>query len=777
MHQWWQFKCENMDTVLFFKVGKFYELFHMDSDIGMTELDLIYMKGTKAHSGFPEVAYGKQAAALVAKGYRVARIEQTETPDMLKERNDKQGKKDKVVTREVCSVMSKGTRTYCHLDDLTLLEEGNQTQSASILVTISEKLVGSEEEQGNPIPEYGVCIIDTVIGSIVLAQFQDDYLRSRLRTLMAKYIPSEVLLESGNHSPETRGVVRIVAPLATVDTLRSGSEMPTDAQAVMQQITTSKYFSDDKPWPAVLQAVKDGSADGSSALVACAFGGALWQLRRSLIDYEIISMGKVFAYVPPDNNSQSDDEVAVPVTVEGENPVRQSSSQQHNLFDDASLPATDFGATSDLFSEDQAAATASPAGAGTIPLDQLPTYMTLDAIALGNLEILVNNYDKTEKGSLFAFVNRCKTAPGARLLKDWLVKPLFRPRDIARRAAAVDELLTRHIQKVETMQQTVLKGLPDLERLLSRVHSNGIKKTGNVVHPNTRAIMFDAPVYTAKKIRDFADILCGFEKLLKIGDIFKGTSLNSDLLKKILKPTEEQGKFPFTEMSKILHHFREIFDEKQAKKDGFIRPKPGVNSDYDDAKQDVARLEGTFETYLRDMKKLTGISDLNYWGSNKDRYQIEVPMSQSAKVPKDWASKSQKKTHRRYWTPVIEKTLQQLVAAEERAVQSQTDTLRSIFEKFDRSSALWSNAVSCVSMLDALFSLTVVSSAPNYVWPEVVHPDSIAGPSIDIQGGRHPMLEHTFALRYTNFSVVCGFVLIVCMVLFAEMKVTTFLIV
>lgn len=51
----WQFKCENMDTVLFFKVGKFYELFHMDADIGMEELDLIYMKGAKAHSGFPEV--------------------------------------------------------------------------------------------------------------------------------------------------------------------------------------------------------------------------------------------------------------------------------------------------------------------------------------------------------------------------------------------------------------------------------------------------------------------------------------------------------------------------------------------------------------------------------------------------------------------------------------------------------------------------------------------------------------------------------------------------
>jgi DNA mismatch repair protein MSH6 len=68
MAQWWHFKCQNMDTVLFFKVGKFYELFHMDADIGFTELDLIYMKGKKAHSGFPEVSYGKYASMLVAKG-------------------------------------------------------------------------------------------------------------------------------------------------------------------------------------------------------------------------------------------------------------------------------------------------------------------------------------------------------------------------------------------------------------------------------------------------------------------------------------------------------------------------------------------------------------------------------------------------------------------------------------------------------------------------------------------------------------------------------------
>lgn len=46
----------------------------------MQELDLIYMKGEKAHSGFPEISYGKFADALVSKGYRVARVEQVRHP-------------------------------------------------------------------------------------------------------------------------------------------------------------------------------------------------------------------------------------------------------------------------------------------------------------------------------------------------------------------------------------------------------------------------------------------------------------------------------------------------------------------------------------------------------------------------------------------------------------------------------------------------------------------------------------------------------------------------
>lgn len=44
MRQWWVLKSTHMDSVLFFKVGKFYELYHMDAVVGVQELGFSYMK-------------------------------------------------------------------------------------------------------------------------------------------------------------------------------------------------------------------------------------------------------------------------------------------------------------------------------------------------------------------------------------------------------------------------------------------------------------------------------------------------------------------------------------------------------------------------------------------------------------------------------------------------------------------------------------------------------------------------------------------------------------
>lgn len=43
----------------------------------------------------------------------------------------------------------------------------------------------------------------------------------------------------------------------------------------------------------------------------------------------------------------------------------------------------------------------------------------------------------------------------------------------------------------------------------------------------------------------------------------------------------EGGAFPLSTLQALLTHFRSVFDEKQAKADGDIKPKKGVNVDYD----------------------------------------------------------------------------------------------------------------------------------------------------------------------------------------------------
>jgi DNA mismatch repair protein MSH6 len=170
----------------------------MDADVGVNVLEFSYMKGHIAHAGFPEISYGIMAERLVQAGYKVARVEQTETPEMLKVRkkSKKQGAPTpQVVNREVCSILTRGTRTFCYLDKE--LASTSMDSSVGPLLAIREVLLPQEStqvlgEQVQPVCEYGVTIVDAVRATVTIGQFQDDVLRSRMNTLLAAFEPSEV---------------------------------------------------------------------------------------------------------------------------------------------------------------------------------------------------------------------------------------------------------------------------------------------------------------------------------------------------------------------------------------------------------------------------------------------------------------------------------------------------------------------------------------------------------------------------------------------------------
>jgi hypothetical protein len=209
MQQWWEIKRDHFDCVLFFKVGKFYELFHMDADVGVRVLQtngipFIYMRNQKAHAGFPEISYGKFSSILVEKGYKVARVEQVEKASDVKG----------IVKREIVSILTPGTRTHTYLDpDIVSGTE------PSYLFTVTERPLSvptstssSSSSQGlAPVCEYGVCYVDSTTGSFKVGCFADGPQRNRLRTLLAKIRPKEVVYPHGideRLSEDTMSILR-----------------------------------------------------------------------------------------------------------------------------------------------------------------------------------------------------------------------------------------------------------------------------------------------------------------------------------------------------------------------------------------------------------------------------------------------------------------------------------------------------------------------------------------------------------------------------------------
>lgn len=72
-----------------------------------------------------------------------------------------------------------------------------------------------------------------------------------------------------------------------------------------------------------------------------------------------------------------------------------------------------------------------------------------------------------------------------------------------------------------------------------------------------------------------------------------------------------------------------------------------------------------------------------YWGTGKNRYQIEVPESVCKRVPDDYEVMSSKKGWKRYRTKEIEQLLAKITDAEDRKSAALKDTMRRVFHKFD----------------------------------------------------------------------------------------------
>ncbi|XP_076457037.1 DNA mismatch repair protein Msh6-like [Babylonia areolata] len=685
MRQWWEMKSQHHDTVLFFKMGKFYELFHMDSTVGVEELGLMYMKGEHAHSGFPEIAYSRYADALIQKGYKVARVEQTETPEMMADRCREMArptKFDRVVKREICQVSTQGIRSFSHRDG-----DVGDAQPSYLLA-----LCEAESQDG---VVYGVCFVDTSIGTFHVGQFSDDRHCSRLRTVFAHHTPAQILYERGRMSQKTLQLINGYTG-SIKEALSPGKEF-WESSRTLKTLLEENYFKEEGEefrWPDAIKAMMSDSdslgltaADGYDLAVR-SLGAVVWYLQYSLMDHEVLSMMKFEQYLPFDRAPEKRDTTTF-------------SAHQRN--------------------------------------------MVLDGVTLFNLEVTENASTGSTEGTLLEQLDTCSTPFGKRLLKQWVCAPLCQPASIEDRLDAVETLM--EMQEAATEVGDALKKMPDLERLLSRIHSLGsAKRSAN--HPEGRAVMYEEVTYSKRKIEDFLATLGGFKTAMKIVKKFSkaGANFRSKLLKHtvLLDSETEEGRFP--DLTEDLEFFEKAFNHEKARKDGVIIPSKGVDDDFDTAMSDIRCTETELQDYLEEQRKRLGCKMIVYWGSGRNRFQMEVPEAVFKRVPEDYELMSSKKGAKRYRTSRIDKLFGELSDAEERKDACLKDIMRRIFHSFDERYQKWNQAVACLAVLDVLLALSRYSGCSDGVMcrPRLTLPSNVTTPFLEIQEGRHPCIGGNF---------------------------------
>ncbi len=178
MAQFMEIKAANPDSLLFYRMGDFYELFFEDAEIASQTLGITLTKRGKhlgediPMCGVPVHAADDYLQKLIARGHRVAVCEQTEDPAEAKKRGSKS-----VVRRDVIRLVTPGTLT----------EERLLDSSANNFLAAMSRLRGGSLT-GDAV--YGLAWIDMSTGSFQVAETDDQ----RLAADLAQISPRELIL-------------------------------------------------------------------------------------------------------------------------------------------------------------------------------------------------------------------------------------------------------------------------------------------------------------------------------------------------------------------------------------------------------------------------------------------------------------------------------------------------------------------------------------------------------------------------------------------------------
>ena len=328
--------------------------------------------------------------------------------------------------------------------------------------------------------------------------------------------------------------------------------------------------------------------------------------------------------------------------------------------------------------------------------------LVLDRISQRNLELVEPIFTGEKNNTLLSVMDETVTPMGARMLREWLLRPLNNLHDILERQDAVDDLFSHPMLLGELRE--MLAAIRDIERTITRlaVGSNAsardllVLKRGLEMVPGLRTLLSDA---SAQLLHNEADEL---EELPEL--------------------TELIGRAIVDEPPATIH-------------DGGIF-REGFNQELDTLRHASTEGKDWIAQYQLQEQQRTGIKSLKVRFNKVFGYFIEVSKSFLDIVPQEYIRKQTIVNGERFITPELKEIEDKVLGSDEKSQALEYELFQELRQRVCTHLLQIQKTARAVAAVDCLGSLAQVAIQYNYVRPEVVEETVL-----DIRDGRHPVLD------------------------------------
>ncbi len=355
----------------------------------------------------------------------------------------------------------------------------------------------------------------------------------------------------------------------------------------------------------------------------------------------------------------------------------------------------------------------------SLGVEKASELLELPPATLRNLE-LTQTLRGEPAPTLLSLLDTCRTGMGSRQLRLWLTHPLRDRKDANERHDAI-AVLAAH--GPEPLRQA-LRGVSDVQRIVARIALRQVRPRELAGLRDTLALL---PQLVACLPPNHCSPVAALEEPL-LGDTAASTLLLR--LHAALHPDP-----------RIAAHLAATIAAEPAVllRDGGVIAS-GFDAELDELRAIATNCDDFLVALEARERERTGIANLRVQYNKVHGFYIEVTTSGLDKVPADYQRRQTLKNAERYITPELRAFEDKALSAQERSLAREKLLWETLLDELQPTLGILGELARALASLDALCALTERAQTLGWCRPEFVN-----HPCLDIERGRHPVVEARLA--------------------------------